>query len=119
MSCWVKAEPFPVPPLPLSPTSRAVGCAHPEPYKMNRLQGFQHFMSWVKAEIVAGHHVTLGVIEESVGPDELPYAHIVNAVSRLWEPDGGGAGRERGGAGRSGGRAGPTLCPGWVPCFCA
>ena len=45
------------------------------------LQGYQNFMAWIKAELVAGHHVTIGVIDQPHdGPDALPYSHIVNVV---------------------------------------
>ena len=37
------------------------------------------FMAWIKAELMAGHHVTMGVLDEPAGYN-LPYAHIVNVV---------------------------------------
>lgn len=41
------------------------------------LAGYKAFMAWIKAEIVAGNYVTIGVMEEGV---TLPYGHIVNVI---------------------------------------
>lgn len=37
-------------------------------------------MAWIKAELVSGHHVTIGVIDQPHGPNDLPYSHIANVV---------------------------------------
>lgn len=40
--------------------------------------GVQDYLSWIKAEMIAGHHVTIGVL--SNGGDDQQYDHIVTVV---------------------------------------
>ena len=37
-------------------------------------------MSWIKAELISGHHVTVGVIDSPAGANRLPFAHIANVI---------------------------------------
>lgn len=40
--------------------------------------GVQDYLSWIKAEMIAGHHVTIGVLWN--GGDDAQYDHIVSVV---------------------------------------
>lgn len=40
--------------------------------------GVQDYLSWIKAEMIAGHHVTIGVLGK--GGDDQQYDHIVTVV---------------------------------------
>ncbi len=45
------------------------------------LAGYQDFMSWIKAQIIAGHQVTLGVmLNPAAGGSDPQYDHIVNVI---------------------------------------
>ncbi|MEI6800512.1 MAG: hypothetical protein WCO04_15060 [Pseudomonadota bacterium] len=42
------------------------------------LSGVQDYLSWVKAEMIAGHHVTIGVLQN--GGDDAQYDHEVSVL---------------------------------------
>lgn len=42
------------------------------------VSGVQDYLSWIKAEMIAGHHVTIGVVWN--GGDDAQYDHIVSVV---------------------------------------
>jgi hypothetical protein len=42
------------------------------------VSGYQHYMAWVKAEMIAGHQVTIGVLDDNTEP---VYNHIVTVVA--------------------------------------
>ena len=39
-------------------------------------KGYKNFLTWIKSELQAGHHVTIGVTDEK----DFSYSHIVSIV---------------------------------------
>jgi hypothetical protein len=67
LTSWARLHMQPSPPRPAPPCLPAI-------------QGYQAFLAWIKAEVIKGNWVTLGVIDPFGG---LPYSHIANVIGVL------------------------------------
>ena len=43
-------------------------------------QGYKTFLSWIKSELIAGHHVTIGLTDQK----DFSYSHIVSIFLERW-----------------------------------